>query len=76
MNIANKLTISRILLVPFIMLFMLPMPFAGATKWNNFVTGLGGCLIALILFLIASITDFWMDTMLESWGLSQILANS
>lgn len=58
MNIANKLTISRILLVPFIMLFMLPMPFAGATKWNNFVTGLGGCLIALILFLIASITDF------------------
>ncbi len=58
MNIANKLTISRILLVPFIMLFMLPMPFAGATKWNNFVTGLGGSLIALILFLIASITDF------------------
>lgn len=58
MNIANKLTISRILLVPFIMLFMLPMPFAGAAKWNSFVTGLGGSIVALFLFLIASITDF------------------
>jgi CDP-diacylglycerol--glycerol-3-phosphate 3-phosphatidyltransferase len=69
MNIANKLTISRIILVPFIMLFMLPLPFDWAAKWNSFVTGLGGHIIALTLFILASITDFFDGHYARKWGL-------
>lgn len=69
MNIANKLTISRIILVPFIMLFMLPLPFDWATKWNSFVTGLGGHIIALTLFILASVTDFLDGHYARKWGL-------
>ncbi|HHV41925.1 MAG TPA: CDP-diacylglycerol--glycerol-3-phosphate 3-phosphatidyltransferase [Clostridiaceae bacterium] len=58
MNIANKMTISRIILIPFIMLFLLPIPYAWAEGWNNFVNGLGGNIIALVLFSLASFTDF------------------
>ncbi|HHU07130.1 MAG TPA: CDP-diacylglycerol--glycerol-3-phosphate 3-phosphatidyltransferase [Clostridiaceae bacterium] len=58
MNIANKLTVSRILIIPFIILFILPLPFEGAAGWNDFVTGLGGSIIALVLFSLASLTDY------------------
>ena len=58
MNIANKMTISRIILIPFIMLFLLPIPYTWAEGWNNFVNGLGGNIIALVLFSLASFTDF------------------
>ncbi|NLB10255.1 MAG: CDP-diacylglycerol--glycerol-3-phosphate 3-phosphatidyltransferase [Clostridiaceae bacterium] len=58
MNIANKLTISRIILIPFIILFILPIPYEGAAGWNDFVTGPGGHIIALILFSLASLTDY------------------
>jgi len=57
MNLPNKLTISRIIMVPFILLFMLPISFLPADGiWNNFIQKFG-MLIAIILFLIASITD-------------------
>jgi CDP-diacylglycerol--glycerol-3-phosphate 3-phosphatidyltransferase len=58
MNIANKLTISRMLMIPFIILFILPIPVEGAAGWNNFVTGIGGHIIALVIFSLASFTDF------------------
>jgi CDP-diacylglycerol---glycerol-3-phosphate 3-phosphatidyltransferase len=70
-NLPNRLTISRILLVPFILVFMLP--FSGATldwlassgmaglsgtlaSWSTFVTH-GGLYVAGILFLVAALTD-------------------
>ena len=58
MNLPNKLTVLRIILVPFVLLFMLPIPsqnpvFAG---WNAFI-GTYGQIAALIVFIAASLTD-------------------
>lgn len=57
MNLPNRLTLLRILLVPLILLFMLPMPaletFFG---WNQFIAATGN-LIACLLFAIAALTD-------------------
>ncbi|MDD2456919.1 MAG: CDP-diacylglycerol--glycerol-3-phosphate 3-phosphatidyltransferase [Eubacteriales bacterium] len=58
MNLPNKLTILRIILVPFVLVFMLPIPsqspaFAG---WNAFIMGYGQ-IIALVIFIAASLTD-------------------
>ena len=48
MNLPNKLTIARVVMIPIFLVFMLT-PFAdGAGKW-----------IALALFIIASVTDFF-----------------
>lgn len=59
MNLPNKLTIARILLVPLILLFILPLPawtpFAG---WNAFINQYGQ-LVAMFLFAIASLTDMY-----------------
>ena len=49
MNLPNKLTVIRIILVPFFIAFMLIEP-AGSFAWNM--------LVALILFIAASVTDF------------------
>ncbi len=46
MNLPNKLTILRIIMVPFFVLFMLTDIGGTANKW-----------IALILFIVASLTD-------------------
>lgn len=46
MNLPNKLTILRVIMVPFFVLFMLTDIGGGANKW-----------IALVLFVIASLTD-------------------
>jgi CDP-diacylglycerol--glycerol-3-phosphate 3-phosphatidyltransferase len=56
MNLPNKLTITRMILVPIIIIFMLPMPFLGPNGWNAFINKYG-MLIALILFSVASYTD-------------------
>ena len=56
MNLANKLTIARIIVVPLILLFILPIPFEGFEAWNAFVSGFG-YIRAFLLFLAASITD-------------------
>lgn len=56
MNLPNRLTILRMILVPFVILFMLPIN--DWTSWNEFVTSLSGHIIALVLFCIASLTDF------------------
>lgn len=58
MNLPNKLTIVRIILVPIILIMMLPLPFfPSESGWNLFVLSYGQ-LIALILYIVASITDF------------------
>lgn len=57
MNLPNRLTVLRILLIPFILLFMLPFErLSPESGWNAFVSSYG-MLIATILFLIASVTD-------------------
>ena len=57
MNLPNKLSVLRILLVPFIVLFMLPLPdMSTLWHWNHFVRQYG-MIIALILFILASVTD-------------------
>ena len=46
MNLPNKLTVLRVILIPFFVLFMLTELGGPANKW-----------IALILFIVASLTD-------------------
>ena len=46
MNLPNKLTILRVIMVPFFVLFMLTDIGGSANKW-----------ISLILFVVASLTD-------------------
>ncbi len=57
MNLPNKLTISRIILIPFILFFMLPISFIGQDSWWNKFVSEFGMIFAVILFGIASITD-------------------
>lgn len=56
MNLPNKLTIVRIILIPVMLIFMLPLPWAFAAGWNSFVRE-WGMIIALIVFSAASYTD-------------------
>lgn len=59
MNLPNKLSMLRIFLIPVTMLFMLPISIYGwePQAWNSFIAD-KGMLIASIVFIIASITDF------------------
>lgn len=56
MNLPNKLTIMRIILIPLMLIMMLPLPFSGAEKWNLFVRTYG-MIFALVIFSVASYTD-------------------
>ena len=56
MNLPNKLTILRIILIPFILVFMLPLDTVPAAGWNQFVST-SGLIISLVLFCIAAYTD-------------------
>ena len=58
MNLPNKLSLLRIILIPFTMLFMLPIKIYGFEPegWNTFI-GNYGLLIAAFIFIIASLTD-------------------
>lgn len=55
MNLPNKITIARIIMIPIFMLFAFPLPawFPG----EKFFSGRYSALIALILYIVASITD-------------------
>lgn len=57
MNLPTKLTILRIILIPIILFFMLPLPFEGASAWNQFILS-WGMIIAAAIFGLASYTDF------------------
>ncbi|MCD8499453.1 MAG: hypothetical protein LRY35_06045 [Clostridiales bacterium] len=43
MNLPNKLTLLRIILVPFVLVFMLPIPsqLPVFASWNTFIMGYG-----------------------------------
>nr|HPJ81120.1 CDP-diacylglycerol--glycerol-3-phosphate 3-phosphatidyltransferase [Saccharofermentans sp.] len=58
MNLPNKLSILRIILIPVTLVFMLPISIYGfePAGWNNFI-GNYGMLIAAFIFIIASLTD-------------------
>ena len=58
MNLPNKLSLLRIILIPVTMLFMLPISIYGfePAGWNAFIAD-KGMLIAAIVFIIASLTD-------------------
>lgn len=58
MNTPNKLSLLRIILVPFVLLFMLPIHifFFEPAGWNAFI-GTWGRVIAGAIFIIASLTD-------------------
>ena len=49
MNLPNKLTLLRVFMIPFFVVFMLTEIAGGASKW-----------IALAIFILASMTD-WLD---------------
>lgn len=59
MNLPNKLSMIRIIAIPLVMLFMLPISIYGFSpdRWNNFITSYG-MIVAGIIFVIASLTDF------------------
>ena len=58
MNLPNKLSLLRIILVPLTLLFMLPVNIFGwrPEGWNNFINSYG-MLVAGGIFIIASLTD-------------------
>jgi len=60
MNLPNKLSLLRIILIPVTMLFMLPISIYGwePAGWNSFIAE-HGMLVAAIVFIIASLTDFF-----------------
>lgn len=55
MNVPNRLTLLRILLVPDFLLFMVPI--FGDGTFTQFVLSNGGRVIATFIFIIASLTD-------------------
>lgn len=60
MNLPNKLSLLRIILIPVTMLFMLPISIYGFEPegWNAFISEYG-MMIAGFVFIIASLTDFF-----------------
>ena len=58
MNLPNKLTVLRVIMVPFFVFFMLVDIIPGFTKW-----------IALALFIIASFTDMFDGKLARKYGL-------
>jgi CDP-diacylglycerol--glycerol-3-phosphate 3-phosphatidyltransferase len=59
MNLPNKLSLLRILLVPIVLLFLLPVHIFSfePAEWNNMISSYGR-IIAGFVFVIASLTDF------------------
>lgn len=59
MNLANKITIARVILIPIFMCFMLaPLPFGEVVLFKQSIPV--SHLIGAFIFIIASITD-WLD---------------
>ena len=57
MNVPNRLTLLRVLLVPLFLLFMVPV--FGDGTFSQFVLSQGGRVIATFIFIIASLTDLF-----------------
>ena len=60
MNLPNKLSLIRIVLIPFTLLVMLPINIYGwqPEGWNNFIHS-WGMTIAAVIFIAASLTDYF-----------------
>ncbi|GGH81985.1 CDP-diacylglycerol--glycerol-3-phosphate 3-phosphatidyltransferase [Pullulanibacillus pueri] len=59
MNIANKITVSRVILIPiFLIFFLIPWSFGNITIWHAVIPVQD--FIAAIIFIVASCTD-WLD---------------
>jgi CDP-diacylglycerol---glycerol-3-phosphate 3-phosphatidyltransferase len=56
-NIANKITVSRVIMIPiFLIFFLIPMPFGSVGVGQSVITI--SRLIASVIFIVASFTDF------------------
>ena len=67
MNVPNRLTLLRVLLVPLFLLFMVPV--FGDGTISQFVLSQGGRVIATFIFIIASLTDLFDGLLARRMGL-------
>lgn len=56
MTLSNKITLSRIILIPFFMIFAFPLPYEGSYPGWVTVTRI---IAALVVFVAAELTDIW-----------------
>jgi CDP-diacylglycerol--glycerol-3-phosphate 3-phosphatidyltransferase len=63
MNLSNKLTLSRIAVIPFFLVALTPARFAIGAGWNPELH-----LLALLLFVAASITDYYDGALARRHG--------
>ena len=70
MNLPNKLSLLRIVLIPITLLFMLPISIYGfePAGWNEFI-GNYGLFIAGIVFIVASLTDMFDGKIARKYNL-------
>ena len=70
MNLPNKLSLLRIVLIPVTMLFMLPISIYGFEPegWNNFINS-HGLLVAALVFIVASLTDMFDGKIARKYNL-------
>ena len=70
MNVPNKLSLLRIILIPVTLLFMLPISIYGFEPqgWNTFISN-HGLLVAGFVFIIASLTDMFDGKIARKYNL-------
>ena len=70
MNLPNKLSILRLVLVPVTLLFMLPVNIFGwqPEGWNSFINSYG-MIVAAAVFIIASFTDMFDGKIARKYNL-------
>lgn len=67
MNLPNRLTILRMILVPLFLLFLVPI--GGDHAFTQFIFTYAGRAIALIVFIVASLTDLFDGYLARKLGL-------
>ena len=70
MNLPNKLSLLRIILIPVTLIFMLPISLYGfePAGWNGFISE-WGMIIAAVVFIIASLTDMFDGKIARKYNL-------
>lgn len=69
MNLPNKLTLSRIILIPFILFFLLPLPYCETCTFSTLIVSVPGRVIAFVLFILAALTDLFDGMLARRQGL-------
>ncbi len=69
LNLPNKLTLTRIILVPIVFILMLELPWQWASGYNAFINSVTGRVLVLILFVIAALTDFFDGRIARKYNL-------